>query len=175
MKNGDGGTPVLQDFTTYYLVKSSSDGILVAEVAASSVYSAANDVSTIGDAIDFTSGDDSGTSGVETTTYAYTFYDGSTQVYSLATTLPSISDDEPLLSTYTDTTTDVFDPMGRAIWEKDAMGYISYAAYDVATGAVTMLIQDVSEDQRGNEMCPPICRSIGPFSRAAISISRRLT
>ena len=144
IKNGDGGTPILQDFATYYLVKSSADGIPVAEVASSSVFSAANDVTTIADAIDFTSGDDSDTSGVETTTYGYEFYDGTTQVYSLTTTLPSISADEPLLLTHTDTTTDVFDAMGRVIWQRDALGYLTYAAYDTATGAMTTLIQDVN-------------------------------
>src|SRR6202011_1770650 len=42
-----------------------------------------------------------------------------------------------------DTSTTYFDNFGQAIWSKDADGFLSYAAVDPATGAVTKTIADV--------------------------------
>jgi RHS repeat-associated protein len=48
----------------------------------------------------------------------------------------------------------VYDQLGNAIWQRDANGAISYTAYDLTTGAVTMSIQDVSSAQLGNNGVP---------------------
>ncbi len=85
---------------------------------------------------------DNGT-GAETTTYIYTYYPGTTQVQSMTTSLPTISaaQNGPGAA---DVSTTVYDAEGRAIWNRDGDGYLSYAAYDTGTGAVIETIADVN-------------------------------
>ena len=83
--------------------------------------------------------------GAETTTYVPTWssLDGVTQPLSVTAALPVVSPSENG-SGSADATTVVYDAYGRAVWTKDAAGYITYAAYDDATGAVIETIDDVN-------------------------------
>jgi RHS repeat-associated protein len=74
-----------------------------------------------------------------TTSYAYTFYSGTTQIESKTTTLPT--------GTGPDSETVYFDTYGRPTWMKDARGYLHYTEYDNKTGAVTKTIADVDASQ----------------------------
>ena len=49
-----------------------------------------------------------------------------------------------------DVTTTVFDTYGRTIWTKDGDGFLTYTAYDAATGAVTKSIADVNTADMGD-------------------------
>ena len=120
VQDGSGGSPIQVDSTTYYLSKVAS-GVPIAHVAATTVYAS---------------------SGAETTTYAYTFFEDTNQPASQTTTLPSITADEA--SGSGDASTEEFDQAGRVIWTKDASGYINYFAYDPATSAMTMSVIDIS-------------------------------
>ncbi len=59
----------------------------------------------------------------------------------------------PVVSTATngsgtgDTMAEAYDAMGRTIWTKDAGGYLTYTAYDTATGSVIKQIADVDTTQ----------------------------
>ena len=84
----------------------------------------------------------------DTTTYAYTWQADASgnptfAPATLTTTLPDVSAAEDGPGT-ADVTTDVFDADGNVAWERDADGYIAYAAYDVATGGLLKTIADVN-------------------------------
>src|SRR5262249_2946796 len=61
---------------------------------------------------------------------------------SVTVTMPTISTSQNGPGT-ADVVTTVNDSYGRPIWQKDADGFLSYTAYDQATGAVTKAIVDV--------------------------------
>src|SRR5262249_11451487 len=87
--------------------------------------------------------------GGETASYAYTWYVATTQVQSLTVTKPVISaaQNGPGVA---DVDTSFYDANGRMIWGRNSInptagtadGYISYIAYDQATGAVVKTIRD---------------------------------
>ena len=84
--------------------------------------------------------------GAETTSYAYTWYAGTNQIYSVAASAPIISSTQNGPGS-ADTTTVVLDAYGRPTWAKDADGFLHYTAYDNATGAVVTSIVDVDTTQ----------------------------
>jgi RHS repeat-associated protein len=128
IEQGYNGTPILQDTTTYFL--QTANGVSYAPEATHTVYRY-----------------DDGT-GAETTSYTYTWYPNSVRIQSKTTTLPVISATEngPGVA---DQTQYVYDTYGRQIWGKDGDGYITYTAYDTATGRVTESIQDVNTSDTG--------------------------
>jgi hypothetical protein len=73
-------------------------------------------------------------SGAQTTSYAYTFFPNTVQVQSVAVTLPVISAAQNGPGS-ADVETTYFDASGRPIWHKDGDGFLTYTAYDPATGA----------------------------------------
>jgi RHS repeat-associated protein len=81
--------------------------------------------------------------GARTTSYAYTWYAGTTQVQSMTESLPVVAADEngPGMP---DMVTHVYDPVGREIWTRDADGFLTYSQYDAETGVVVKTIRDVS-------------------------------
>jgi|GEM_PF-6501179 len=81
--------------------------------------------------------------GAQTTSYAYTWYSGTTQEQSVTTTLPVVTTAENGSGT-ANTNTTVYDTFGRVVWTKDESGYINYTVYDPLTGAVTETITDVN-------------------------------
>jgi len=95
--------------------------------------------------------------GGETTSTTYTWFTGTTQVQSLVTTLPVISSAQngPGVA---DVDTSFYDSRGRIIWTRNSInptagtsdGYISYTAYDPATGAVVKTIRDVDTTRTGD-------------------------
>src|SRR5262249_52683797 len=86
--------------------------------------------------------------GGETTTYTYTFDPGTVQVQSRTTALPAISAAEngPGVG---DRTVNVYDSYGRDVWNMDADGFITYTAYDDATGAPVESVRDVNTANTG--------------------------
>ena len=81
-------------------------------------------------------------SGGRTTSYSYTWFSGTNLVQSETVTLPTVSTAENGPGT-ADSETTYFDIYGNAIWHKDGDGFLTYAAYDAATAAVTKTIADV--------------------------------
>ena len=79
----------------------------------------------------------------ETTSSSYSWLSGSNGLYSTTISAPVISAAQNG-SNAADITTTVFDTFGQPVWTKDADGYIHYAAFDVATGAVVRSIVDVN-------------------------------
>jgi len=119
-------------------VESSSSGTPIVEHATSSVYTGTNDVTDVADAA-------SATSGIETTSDAYTFYSGTTQIEQDTNVASGRHRSEtPAIPASPTRTAVVYDQYGNMIWQKDANGAISYTAYDVTTGAVIESIQDVN-------------------------------
>lgn len=119
--HGETATPIVQSAMTYF--KRTAGSNTVFPVAATTVYA-----------------NDDGTGG-RTTTDAYTWVSGTTQMASSTTTLPSVSvaRNGPGSS---DTYSSTFDTFGRTIWTKDGGGYLTYTAYDQKTGGVTMSVAD---------------------------------
>jgi hypothetical protein len=80
--------------------------------------------------------------GAQTTSFSYTWYSGTAQIQSETDTLPVISaaQNGPAVA---DVTTTFFDQFGNATWFKDGDGFITYDAYDAATGALVTNIDDV--------------------------------
>jgi RHS repeat-associated protein len=79
------------------------------------------------------------------TDYSFTWSATSLEPLSMVETDPTISsaEDGPGSSDPPDTTTTYFDAFGRPIWTKDADGFLSYTAYDPASGAIIETIDDV--------------------------------
>jgi hypothetical protein len=84
--------------------------------------------------------------GAITTSFSYTWQGSTAQPESIVVTLPVVSaaQNGPGVAT---TLTTVFDPYGRPIWQKDGDGFLTYTAYDQATGAVVKQIRDVDTTQ----------------------------
>ena len=126
VQRGGSGTSILQSTTDYI---SRTDGsITVYPVSHQTQYRNADG------------------SGGQTTSYAYTFFSGSIQPQQVTTTLPTVTNGQNGPGTATSSTV-VYDDRGRVIWAKDADGFLTYTAYDEATGAVTKLIRDVDTTQ----------------------------
>jgi YD repeat-containing protein len=87
--------------------------------------------------------------GAETTSYSYTFFAGTVQVQSLAVSLPVISSAQNGPGT-AEVSTTFNDNYGRPIWTKDADGFLTYTAYDQATGSVIKTISDVNTTDTGD-------------------------
>ncbi len=126
LKRGESGTAVLQSTIQYY---SRTDGSIT-------VYPVANQ----------TRYRNTGGSGGETTSYAYTWYSGTIQPEQVTTTLPTVTTAQNGPNS-ADTNTYVTDARGRVIWTKDGAGFLTYTEYDEATGAVTKTIGDVDVTQ----------------------------
>jgi hypothetical protein len=126
LQQGETGTAVLQGSTDY--IERTAGDVTVYQVASDTVYR-----------------NDNGTGG-ETTGYDYTWFSGTTQMESLTVTAPTVSSGQNGPGT-ADTTTIFFDSDGRAIWYRDADGFLEYTEYDDATGAVVKTISDVDTTQ----------------------------
>ncbi len=123
LAQGEEGTPVLQETWQYYA--HTAGGITVNPVATDTVYR-----------------NDDGT-GAETTTFTYTWFTDSTQEQSETVSLPVVGSDQNGPGT-ADVSTTYFNIYGEPIWTKDAGGFLTYTAYDTATGAVVETIDDVN-------------------------------
>jgi RHS repeat-associated protein len=123
VKRGDLGTTITQEAFTY-LSQSASDGSMITPLATRTTYT--------GEA----------STGPQTTSYAYTFASGTTQILAQQTTLPVVTSSQngPGVA---DVVSQVFDDSGRVIWSKDGDGFLTYTAYDSGTGAVVKSITDV--------------------------------
>ena len=131
LEQGQQGAAILQETWQYFSHTASSTGAVVAPVATDAVYRNTD-----------------GT-GTETTSYAYTWFAGTAQAQSATVTLPVVSAAENGPGT-ADVTTAFFDAYGRTIWTKDADGFLTYTAYDAASGAVTKTIDDVNTADTGD-------------------------
>jgi hypothetical protein len=78
----------------------------------------------------------------KTTSYAYTWYSGTTQAESITVTAP-VADASQNGPARAPVTTAYFDRYGRPVWEKDPGGYLHYSEFDPATGAAIKTITDV--------------------------------
>ncbi|MDB5313782.1 MAG: hypothetical protein JWO38_7984 [Gemmataceae bacterium] len=87
--------------------------------------------------------------GGQTTTSSYTWQGSTAQPASITTTLPTVTSAQNGPGTATSSTT-VYDQYGRPIWQKDGGGFLSYAQYDPATGAVVKQIADVNTAATGD-------------------------
>jgi RHS repeat-associated protein len=119
---GDRGTPVLQEAFTYFV--QSGGGSTVTPLATRTTYP------------------NTTTSGGQTTTYAYSFTPGTTQIVSQRTTLPTVTTAQNGPGTAV-VVEQVFDAVGREIWSRDGDGFLRYTEYDAQTGAVVKSIVDV--------------------------------
>jgi RHS repeat-associated protein len=81
--------------------------------------------------------------------YSYAFFAGSNQVQQKTSTWPSIATSQNG-SGSANSRVEVFDVYGNRIWLKDERGFITYDAYDVATGATTQHIDDVDTSLMSN-------------------------
>ncbi|MFO0847175.1 MAG: RHS repeat-associated core domain-containing protein [Gemmataceae bacterium] len=123
IQRGETGTPVPQVAQTYLLRPDAG-----AVVASETRYR-----------------NDDGTGG-QTTTYSYTWQGSTAAEASVTTTLPTVTTGQNGPGAATSTTT-VYDAYGRPIWTKNADGFLTYTAYDPATGAATKSITDVNTTQ----------------------------
>ena len=76
------------------------------------------------------------------TTYAYTFYTDTCQVQEKTTTFPVVDTDQNG-SGVAAVRKEYFNIYGNLEWIMDERGFITRMKYDIVTGAVTQLIQDV--------------------------------
>jgi RHS repeat-associated protein len=129
IQQGQTGTPALQSSVQYY--KHSGANATVYPVATQTVYR-----------------NPDGT-GAETTSYAYGWFANSTRMQSETVSKPVISAAQNGPGT-ADVSTTYFDSYGRAIWTKDADGFLNYTQYDPATGAVVKTITDVDTSRTGD-------------------------
>jgi RHS repeat-associated protein len=123
IQQGETGTSVPQEADTY--IKRTAGGVDYFFPAATTQYR-----------------NDNGTGG-QTTTLSYTWQGSTAQPASITTTLPTVTTAENGPNTATSSTV-VFDGDGRPIWQQDAAGFLTYTAYDAATGAVVKQIVDVN-------------------------------
>ena len=129
LRNGELGADVPQESWTY--LSHAAGGNTVYVVAADTLYR-----------------NDDGT-GAETTAFAYTFLTGTNRIQSATTTPPAVTAGENGANTATSSTT-YFDAHERPVWTKDAAGFLTYTAYDPATGAVVRQTTDVDAADTGN-------------------------
>ncbi len=80
--------------------------------------------------------------GAITTSFVYTWFSGTAQMEQRTTTLPVVPSGQNGPGT-TDTITEIFDEEGNRIWQRDPRGFITFQAYDLPTGALVQLINDV--------------------------------
>jgi RHS repeat-associated protein len=123
IEQGDQGTPIPQETWTY--TQQTVGSVTVSPLASDTVYR------------------NTGGTGGETTTYTYSWFTDTVQIESEETSLPVISTDDNG-SGSADTSTTFFDTNGNPIWTKDGDGFLTYRAFDVATGAMTKQIVDVN-------------------------------
>jgi RHS repeat-associated protein len=123
ISNGYSATQIPQQSFQYYV--HSAGGNMVFPLATATVYR-----------------NNDGT-GAQTTNYAYTWFSATNMPQSVTETDPAITAIENGTGTAAVMVT-VNDTYGRAIWHKDALGFIDYTAYDQATGAVDKAITDVN-------------------------------
>jgi hypothetical protein len=124
LKHGQSDPGVLQEGVQYYA--HALNGGTLAPVASDTAYRNAD-----------------GT-GAETTSYAYTWQAGTYNgMVSQTVTAPVISAAQNGPGT-ADVSTVFLDGYGRPAWTKDADGFLTYTAYDLATGAVVTAIDDVN-------------------------------
>ncbi len=128
LKRGETTTAIVQSKEKYKLKTIGSDTI--APVAESIVYRNTDGTGAI------------------TTTHDYTFYTDSFQPRSVKVTHPivTVAQNGPGGSTGDQETT-VYDDRGRPIWFRDGGGYLTYIAYDNASGGFSQLVVDVDETQ----------------------------
>ncbi|WP_237722460.1 RHS repeat-associated core domain-containing protein [Singulisphaera acidiphila] len=88
---------------------------------------------------------DDGT-GAASTTYAYTWYAGTTQVQQKTTTLPAVPTSQNGSGTSA-TTLDYYDIFGNGTWSTDERGFITAFVYNIPTGALARRIDDVDTSQ----------------------------
>jgi hypothetical protein len=123
IQQGQTGTDIPQETWQYYAHV--YGGQTIAPVASDTVYR------------------NTGGSGAETTSYAYTWYPGTAQLLSEIDTAPIISAAQNGPGT-PDITTIYYDQIGNAQWTKDPDGYLEYDTYDPVTGALLTDIVDVN-------------------------------
>ena len=131
VQQGNGGTPIEQDSYTYIQHLDSNGNTIFPEATVTQYQSSANNGST-----------------PETTTYTYSWQNNSynqvtNQIADLTTTNPVVSTSQNGSGTATTTQT-VYNQYGQPVWTMDEKGYITYTAYDNATGAVIQSVQDVN-------------------------------
>ena len=135
IQQGETGTALPQETCTYYTVTAGS--VTVNPVATDTVYR-----------------NDNGT-GAETTSYNYTWFSGTVREQSVTVSLPVISSGQNGPGS-ADVGTVFFDSNGKPIWTKDADGYLTYTAYDTATGAIIETINnDVNTGTTGDYSALP--------------------
>jgi RHS repeat-associated protein len=127
---GQTGTPALQELDRYY--QHTDGGVTVTPLAMSTVFRVESDTVASGQPI--------------TTHYSYTWYAGTAQMESQTVEAPAVTAGQNGAD-QSATSTTVFDPFGRPVWTMDSGGFLSYTAYDPATGAVTETITDVDTTQ----------------------------
>ena len=133
VQQGVGGTPIEQDSYTY-TSHTNAGGFTIYPVATYLQYQSSAD----------------GGSDAETTSYSYTFATGSggatNQIEDETITNPVVSASDPNQdgSGTATTTQTIYNTFGQPVWTMDADGFITYTAYDNATGAVIQSIQDVN-------------------------------
>lgn len=130
VKDGSSGSPVTLELTSYYLNTSATSSRAYAAVALDTVYSTAS------------------SSSAELTTCNYTWSANEAVTAPTSMTVLAPEEDNGSVAS-SDATTAVYDAYGRPVWMKDAAGYISYIAYDNATGAVVETIADVDTSSPG--------------------------
>jgi uncharacterized delta-60 repeat protein/RHS repeat-associated protein len=124
-------TPILQSTTQYFAHDNGQSGTnqsFVYPLASQTLYT-----------------NDDGT-GARETDFSYTWYSDSLQMMSMTTLRPAIGYAQNGPDTgngeQRDTEVAYFDAYGRQTWLKDATGFITYTAYDIATGAAIRRIVD---------------------------------
>ncbi len=126
IKHGESGTAISQESLQY--VARTVDDNTIYEQATDTVYR-----------------NDDG-SGAITTSTAYTWQGSTFQAASTTVTLPTIGSSQNGPNSAATVTT-FYDAYGRPTWSQDADGFLSYVAYDPATGAVVKTISDVDTTQ----------------------------
>ena len=124
ISRGETGSPITQGSVNYY---SRTDGFgTIYPVAQSTSYP--NQYSAV------------------TTEYAYTWHPGTLRAQTVTTTLPELQHGGYGLGIEPEYAVE-YDILGQARWMRDPLGYLSYAEYDAATGAMTLQINDADTTQ----------------------------
>ena len=131
VQQGGSGTPIEQDSYTYIAHTNYSGTTIYPEASYTQYQSSANNGST-----------------PETTTYSYSWQNNAgnlatNQIADMTTSNPVVSTSQNGSGTGTSNQI-VYNQFGLPVWTMDEKGYITYTAYDNATGAVIQNIQDVN-------------------------------
>ncbi len=131
VQQGSAGTPIEQDSYTYIQHLDSNGNTIFPEATFTQYQSTAGNGST-----------------PETTDYSYSWQSNSSgqvtnQIADQTTSNPVVISAQNGSGTATSTKT-AYNTFGQVVWTMDARGYITYTAYDNATGAVIQSIQDVN-------------------------------